>query len=41
MSKQQIMFHPIISSIQRIALYETKAVFVLMYYFIHKGLYTY
>lgn len=30
MSKQQIMFHPIISSIQRIALYETKSRFYLI-----------
>lgn len=26
MAKRNVMFHPIISSIQRIALYETKAV---------------
>lgn len=30
MSKQSVMFHPIISSIQRIALYETKARFYLI-----------
>ncbi|KAL4715486.1 hypothetical protein ACJJTC_009112 [Scirpophaga incertulas] len=30
MSKQNLMFHPIISSIQRIALYETKARFFLI-----------
>lgn len=29
MSKKNLLFHPIISSIQRIALYETKAVSAL------------